>query len=454
MQIIAFTALLNWLALLTLVLAAYLSALSQALTTYSRHMLQRKLEARGMSAQGLWLTERLNAAASITALLRTAFRLVFFVILLVDFVGMGEGAQLTWQAIIISGVITVIVLWLFTSVLSSAISRYAGVGLIAGSIPLLRVLTVLGRPLSIIITFVDETVKRLTGANLNQEDEAEASLLRSIEETHLQGGLDDEAATLLENVVEFGSTDVGEVMTPRTDIVGLELTNDLAAIRKLIIKGGHSRIPVYEGNLDSIIGILYVKDLIPYLGQDARDFQLKPLLRKPIVVPETKHVRELLADFQRSEVHMAIVIDEYGGTAGLATIEDVLEEIVGEIHDEHEPGEDDEPTLVRLDDAHVEVDGRYRIDDLNEELELELPEEEEYDTVAGYLLAQFGRVPEDGETIEANGAKFTAIKTTPTHIQKIGIEILEPAPANGREMPTNGRKRAAVGREANDGDGK
>jgi putative hemolysin len=152
------------------------------------------------------------------------------------------------------------------------------------------------------------------------------------------------------------------------------------------------------------------------------DFKLEPLLRKPIVVPETKPVRELLSDFQRSEVHMAIVIDEYGGTAGLATIEDVLEEIVGEIHDEHEPGEDDEPTFVRLDDAHVEVDGRYRIDDLNEELELELPEEEEYDTVAGYLLAQFGRVPEEGETVEANGATFTALKTTPTHIQKIGIE--------------------------------
>jgi len=432
--------LLNWLALLALVFASYLSALSQALTTYSRHMLLRKLEARGMAARGVWLSERLGAASSITALLRTIFRLLFFIILLIDFVGIGEAAILTWQAILTSGLITVIVLWLFTSVLSSAIARYAGIGLIARSIPLLRVLTVLGRPLSIVITFVDETVKRLTGANLNQEDEAEAQLLRSIEETHLQGALDDDAATLLENVVEFGSTDVGEVMTPRTDIVGLELTNDLAAIRKLIIKGGHSRIPVYEGNLDNIIGILYVKDLIPYLGQDARDLELKPLLRKPIVVPETKHVRELLADFQRSEVHMAIVIDEYGGTAGLATIEDVLEEIVGEIHDEHEPGEDDEPTLTRLDDVHVEVDGRYRIDDLNEELELELPEEEEYDTAAGYLLAKFGRVPEEGESLEADGARFTALKTTPTHIQKIGIEILEPVTARSRETATNGHR--------------
>src|SRR5690606_10531679 len=118
---------------------------------------------------------------------------------------------------------------------------------------------------------------------------AEARLLRSIEETQLQGGLDEDAATLLENVVEFGSTDVGEVMTPRTDIDGIELTDDLPAIRQLIIEAGHSRIPVYRENLDSIVGILIVKDLVPYLGEQVPpDFRLEPLLRKPIVVPETK----------------------------------------------------------------------------------------------------------------------------------------------------------------------
>jgi putative hemolysin len=307
------------------------------------------------------------------------------------------------------------------------------VQLIAMSVPMLRGVVLLARPLRFIDRIVDEAVRRLTGANLATEDEAEAMLLRSIEESHLQGGLDEEAATLLENVVEFGSTDVGEVMTPRTDIDGIELTDDLPAIRKLIIEAGHSRIPVYQGNLDNILGILYVKDLVPYLGQTVRDFKLESLLRKPIVVPETKPVRELLSDFQRSEVHMAIVIDEYGGTAGLATIEDVLEEIVGEIHDEHEPGEDYEPTLVRESDTHAQVDGRYRIDDLNHELGLDLPEDEEYDTIAGFMLAQFGRVPNEGESFESHNARFTAAVASPTHIQRASIELLEPAAVNGRE---------------------
>lgn len=414
-------------------MASYLAALNVALMGNSRHSLERRLEARGRGDSGSWLALRLDLAISATALLRTAFRLSFFALVLIDFTGIGAESQLFISHLVWSGLISLALLWLFSSILSNAIARHASIQVISGSIPVLKVVTVLARPLKIINSLVDEAVRRLTGANLGTEDEAEAQLLRSIEESHLQGGLDEDAATLLENVVEFGSTDVGEVMTPRTDIDGIELTDDLPAVRKLIIEAGHSRIPVYQGNLDTILGILYVKDLVPYLGEDASNFKLEPLLRKPIIVPETKPVRELLADFQRSEVHMAIVIDEYGGTAGLATIEDVLEEIVGEIHDEHEPGVDDEPTLNRTSESTAEVDGRYRIDDLNEQLDLELPEEEEYDTIAGFMLAQFGRVPEDGESFESHNARFTATVTTPTHIQKAQIELLQTAAVNSRE---------------------
>ncbi|HRP62755.1 MAG TPA: hemolysin family protein [Phycisphaerales bacterium] len=431
---------LNLLAVLSLVLATYLAALNMALMSLSRLALERRLEERGLAHAATWLAPQLDSAVSITALLRTAFRLMFFAVILIDIVGLGEAARMTLGDVAIAGGISVFVLWIFTSVMGNALARYAATGLIVRSLPALRVLVVLGRPLKFVIDLIDEAIKRLTGANLNQEDEAEAQLLRSIEETHLQGALDEGAATLLENVVEFGSTDVGEVMTPRTDIDGIELTDDLPAIRQLIIEAGHSRIPVYRENLDDIVGILIVKDLVPYLGEKVPpDFKLEPLLRKPIVVPETKPVRELLNDFQKSEVHMAIVIDEYGGTAGLVTIEDVLEEIVGEIHDEHEPGEDDEPTLVKIGADRAEVDGRYRIDDLNEELDLELPDDEEYDTVAGFMLAELGRVPSTGESFESYGARFTALSATATHIQKIGIELLEPAAVNGREDAASGK---------------
>ncbi|MHC4710518.1 MAG: hemolysin family protein [Planctomycetota bacterium] len=238
---------------------------------------------------------------------------------------------------------------------------------------------------------------------------------------------------MLENVVEFTSTDVAEIMTPRTDIDGIELTNDLAAIRTFISEVGHSRIPVYKENLDHVIGILYVKDLIPYLGQDANNFTLEALLRQPIIVPETKPVRELLADFQKSEVHMAIVIDEYGGTEGLVTIEDVLEEIVGEIRDEHEPAGEEEPSLVSIDATHAEVDGRYHIDDLNERLGLRIPEDDDFDTVGGFVLAQLGHVPSEGEMFESHDARFTALATAPTHVQRVAIELLRAPKSNGQE---------------------
>ena len=226
---------------------------------------------------------------------------------------------------------------------------------------------------------------------------------------------------MLENVVEFRTTDVGEIMTPRTDVEGIEHTDDLHEIRKIVLESGRSRIPVYEENIDHILGILYVKDLVAFFGEEDESFNLLSILRQPIVVPDTKPVQELLGDFQRSEVHMAVVIDEYGGTAGIVTIEDVIEEIVGEIRDEHDDAEPDEPKLVRVNDGLVEVDGRYNIDDLNDELSWELPEDEEYDTLAGFVLAHLGHVPEVGEVLEAFAKRFTTLEASATQINRISI---------------------------------
>ncbi len=150
------------------------------------------------------------------------------------------------------------------------------------------------------------------------------------------------------------------------------------------------------------------------------------------MVPETKHVGELLADFQRSEVHFGVVIDEYGGTAGLVTIEDVLEEIVGEIQDEHDSDDEAPASLSPIEPGRVSVDGRYHIDDLNEELDLELPEDADFDTVAGFVLAELGRVPAVGEAFEAYDARFTTTDATPTHIVKVEVELLNGKRARAR----------------------
>ncbi len=411
-------------AVATLIVASYLASLNLAIVRTRRAALEQRFEQLGQQEAGHWLIAHREAVNFTVGLFRTVARLAFFMFVLVALIGgIGENFALFFSDLLIAGLISAPALWICSTVIASAIARHAGTGLITRSTWLLRAFFVIGYPIVKPLWFIDEAVRRLAGAQ-PREEEAELELLRSIEDTQREGALQPEAAAMLENIVEFSNTDVAEIMTPRTDIAGIALTNNLQSIRQFIAEAGHSRIPVFEHNLDHIVGILYAKDLLRFLGEDPASFKLKPLLRKPIIVPETKPVHELLADFQRSEVHMAIVVDEYGGTAGLVTIEDALEEIVGEIHDEHEPDHEEDPQLTRQDELHAEVDGRYYIDDLNEELGLDLPEEEDYDTIAGYVLSTFGRVPAKDETFETPLARFTVLDVTATTVRKVGIELL------------------------------
>ena len=415
-----------WILLLSLCiaigLATWLSALHLSIRDASRSDLDRRLAAKsgGKTHHVDWLFDRLTQVTAGVSLMRTICRVA--VVILVVLLIARDGEEWTadiWE-LVISALVATAILWCFTSVLASALARHMGAGYVASGLPLIRMTYFLLAPAAALAGFVDEIIRRLSGANLRNQ-EAEEELLRSIEDSQREGNLDRVAAEMMENVVEFSSTDVSEVMTPRTDIEGLECTNDLALIRSFIADVGHSRIPIYADNLDEILGILYVKDLVPYLGTDATGFNLVKVLRQPIRIPETKPVGDLLADFQRAEVHLAIVIDEYGGTAGLVTIEDVLEEIVGEIQDEHDPDDEEPPELAPVAPDRWELDGRYHIDDLNEELELELPEDEDYDTIAGFVLARMGRVPEVGEAFEENGFRFEVLAAEPTHIARIAM---------------------------------
>lgn len=411
--------------ILAVVLATYLSALNLSLLSMSRAAVQRRLERRGRPAAADWLYQNTEQAILATALLRTFARMAIYIFVLALVLNLESEAMMTWPALIVGGCIAALIIWFTTIAVGTSVARHAGAAAISSSLSILRVLCWVSRPATHLGKVIDEIIKRLAGAHLREsEDDAEEELLQSIEDVQREGMLDIQSAEILENVVEFTNTEVSEVMTPRTEIEGIEVSETLEAIKAHIMKGGHSRIPVYEENLDRIVGVLYVKDLIPQLGMEPSNFALRPLLRQPIVVPETKPVRELLRDFQNSEVHMAIVIDEYGGTAGLVTIEDVLEEIVGEIRDEHEPVRVDEPVLNRLDDARAEVEGRYRIDELNAALLIEIPDTDDYDTVAGFVLSQLGRVPTVGEKFEAHDARFIVLAATPTQIQRVGIELL------------------------------
>ncbi len=406
--------------------ATYLSALGLALVSYSPSAFQRHVAARGRPDAGDWVTDHRDDVLAAATFIRSIVIMTMLGVLLVDVIGIGESIDVTLAKVLICTGVGALLPWLTVSVFARAVSRYRAESIIAASMPLLHAHNVVLKPLSILSRMVDESVRRLLGAkHVECDDNAENLLLQRIEDEKLRGMIDDDAHAMLENVVEFRSTDVGEVMTPRTDIEGLDAKTTLVEAREFIEHVGHSRIPIHTENLDHIAGILYVKDLVRFLGRDDADFDLSKLLRKPSFVPDTMPVSELLRHFQQSEVHMAIVVDEYGGTAGLVTIEDVLEEIVGEIYDEHETTTEDEPTLHEINATKAEVDGRFHIDDLNDRLNLDLPEDDEFDTIGGFMLATLGHVPAVGEQFIAHDIRFTALAATDTQIERIGLELLQ-----------------------------
>ncbi|MGC8633647.1 MAG: hemolysin family protein [Candidatus Limnocylindrales bacterium] len=233
-----------------------------------------------------------------------------------------------------------------------------------------------------------------------------------------QGVLEAEEEQMLSAVIELGEGRVHQVMVPRTDVTAIPVDTPLGEAVDTILREGHSRIPVYEESIDNVVGILYAKDLLPYLKDPSTTPELRRLLRTPLFVPESMSVDDLLHELQRRKVHMAIVLDEYGGTAGIVTIEDLLEEIVGEIQDEYDT---EEPMVERISDDQVRFDGRANIDDFVEAFGLDLEDEdrEEYDTVGGLVYHRVGGVPRVGDQIEVGSVLLTVESTDGRRVGKV-----------------------------------
>jgi CBS domain containing-hemolysin-like protein len=216
-----------------------------------------------------------------------------------------------------------------------------------------------------------------------------------------EGFIEDNGSRLVHSIVEFGEKKVREVMVPRIDVFAIEKGITMTEVRGVVSGGGHSRVPVYDGNIDRIIGMLYVKELVT-VASGEEDRGIEHLTREPYFVPEGKKIDDLLKEFQIKKIHMAIVVDEYGGTSGIVTLEDILEEIVGEIRDEF----DHEAPLVRkAGEGRYMVEGRTSLDDLGEMLGMKLVSED-VDTLGGFLFNLLGRVPEEGEEFEHEGITF------------------------------------------------
>ncbi len=286
-------------------------------------------------------------------------------------------------------------------------------------------ITVVMWPLTFGVHIVEGLVHRLAGRVDDQEDEEEAfeEEIRAIVTAGLQEGLlEEDAREMIESVIELGDADVRDIMTPRSEVDALEVSQGWEDVLSFVIRCKRTRIPVYKRTLDEVVGILYVKDLLPRIkasGQQEGE-QLSNFLRPAWSVPASKPVDELLREFQRTRNHMAIVVDEYQATAGVVTIEDALEEIVGEIHDEHEP--EDEREFIVVDEHTVEVQGRAHLDDLNDQLTFQLPEPDECDTVAGLVIHQLGYIPAVAEQVVINDLCFTILEASSRRIDRLRIE--------------------------------
>ncbi|MGD9688656.1 MAG: hemolysin family protein [Phycisphaerales bacterium] len=339
--------------------------------------------------------------------------------------------------------IALVVLWVFSVSIPMSIAHHAGAKLIAQNCVALRALERVASPLLAAGRFLDEMVRRLVGAERHTPaDRLQADLLSVVEEGESLGALDEKVREMIEAIMKFPSRTVEEIMTPRTDVQALEYTNNLGTLIQTIKKIGHSRIPVFEENLDNIVGIFYVKDLMKWLAGEGthgggKPFDLKSILRPPVVVPWSKTVRELLDEMIQKKVHIALVADEYGGTAGLVTIEDIFEEIVGDIKDEYEPGPPETPSVqLHEQEQRAEIDAAARIDEVNPvlgTLGVEVPESPEYDTVGGFITTTLGRIPVKGERFTHERMVFVILEARPTRVVRVGVEVQPEEPPAGAD---------------------
>lgn len=433
-----------WVALIALVVSALFSALSYALRMMSRVLLEQALLRRhraGALDQILDFRHDLSLSSSALRLLANAT------------VILGTAAyfhtNFPQDPVRVYGytiLVTVPALLVASVGVPQALAKYAGESMIATLWPLIRVAHWALYPLVAMLNVVDELIRRLAGVTIGDDPDTEAEqveqeIMAVVSEGTAEGTVDEEQKKMIEGVISFRDSQVGQIMTPRTEVIAIEVNAPVMEVRDKILKEGLSRVPVFEGTLDNVIGILYAKDLLGFLDTrnapgTAVDFppieiNVRKIMRAPVFVPATKPLRDLLREMRVGQVHMAIVLDEYGGTAGLVTTEDIIEEIVGEIADEYERPEPEE--LKRIDERTVEVDARMNIAELNRALDLHLPEDQDYATIGGFVISALGAIPPKGERLQHDGLAITVLDAEPRRVKKLRLDLPEPETAESAE---------------------
>lgn len=292
-----------------------------------------------------------------------------------------------------------------------------------------------------ILSVSTNAVVRLLGYNPHADEETltEEEIRMMVDVGGEKGVIEDVQKEMINNIFEFDDLDAGDIMTHRTDMTAVDANDPIMDVVKTAIESGYSRIPVFDDDPDNIIGIIYVKDLLRYIGTDLPKHAMRKIMRTPMYVPESKSCGDLFKEMTSKHTQMAVVVDEYGGTAGIVTLEDIVEAIVGNIQDEYD---DEEEEISKINETTFTIDGLTDIDELDEIIGKDLPEGD-YDTVAGYIISRLGYLPKEGEHSEVmfENIKFTVLEVENRRIEKVKVEIL-PLPEKDEDEDDESDKKA------------
>lgn len=328
----------------------------------------------------------------------------------------------------IIGLVYVFTVYLFCRVLAFNIAEHRTPMILLANAGTIRLLAFGLLPLALIAGSLDRLTGRvafLGTAGRDPEEDVEDEIKESITEGVEDGVLEEDEKRMIESILKFDDSDVKSIMTPRTDLMAIPASASLDDAINLAQESGYSRIPVYGKDIDDITGILYVKDLLGSVGRDLTSgmtIAQAGIVREAYFIPESKMVSELFREIREKKNHFAVVLDEYGGTAGIVTAEDIIEEIVGEIEDEYDPGAEEK--IVWRSERTADVDARIPIDELNEAMDITLPEESDFESLGGFLAARMGKIPQMGETAHYDNLTFKVTRATKRKLLRVEIAKL------------------------------
>ncbi len=404
---------------------SFFSVNANALRVFSRLKLQEAFKTAN-GEERPEMVDRVAENADRLILACAFYRLVFNIGALLMMVALVRSLHVELNAVAygIAFVVSLAIFSVFSLAIPYAWAKYAGEKLISRTYWILVAFAAVAAPILHVLQLYDGFVRRLAGVPAatpeTEQEELHEEFLEELEQHRMEGAVDEEEQEMIENVLELSERTAGEIMTPRTDLIAIAVNADLPTVLEAIQKMGHSRIPVYEGTIDNIVGLIYAKDLLAEIGKKPEEFNIRQRMREAYFVPETKPLRALLHEFQNQKLHIAVVLDEYGGTAGIVTLEDIIEELVGDIADEYE--EIPPESVKEIDEHTIEVDARTYVEDLNDEYELDLPEDEDYDTVGGFVFSRLGYVPKAGEDFNYENLRFTIASAEPRRVKRVRIQ--------------------------------